>query len=108
MIKCPEEREVKFATFLLQGSFDDWWTLYIVRAGGMSLVSWGEFRKVFQDKLYPCSFCDEKMNEFKSLVQGDMTITKYEKKYTELVKYALTRVIDELDKYKRFKHELKA
>ncbi|KAA0025338.1 uncharacterized protein E5676_scaffold718G00190 [Cucumis melo var. makuwa] len=42
-----------------------------------------------------------------SLIQGDMTIVEYEKRFTELAKYALALVIDETDKYERFQNGLR-
>ena len=100
VIECLEERKVKLVIFLLQSSPKDWWTLHAAKAGEMSYVSWKGFLKAFQSKFYPRSFCDAKRNEFMSLVQGDVTIVEYEKKFTELAKYALSFVIDEIDKCK--------
>ena len=37
-----------------------------------------------------------------NLVQEDMTIAEYEKKFNELAKYAIAFVIDETDKCNRF------
>ena len=41
-----------------------------------------------------------------SLVQGNMTVTEYEKRFTELATYALTFMVDEGVKYKRFEESL--
>lgn len=71
--------------------------------GGTKVISWDEFKKAFQDKYYPRSFCDAKQNEFLKLVQRSMSVAKYEKKYTELSKYATTIVTDETDQCKRFR-----
>ena len=59
----------------------------------MGSVLWEEFTKAFQNKLYHRSFCDTKRDVFMSLVQGYMTVVKYEKKFTELAKYALAIAI---------------
>ncbi|TYK26890.1 uncharacterized protein E5676_scaffold7319G00040 [Cucumis melo var. makuwa] len=67
----------------------------------MDFVSREELRKAFQNKFYPRSFCDAKRNEFMSLVQSNITMTKYEKKFTELAKYTLALVIDVTDKCMR-------
>lgn len=68
----------------------------------MDSVSWEKFRRVFQSKFYPSSFYDAKRNEIMSLVQGDITILKYEKKFTKLTKYTLAYVLDDADKCKHF------
>ena len=78
---CPKERKVKLATFLLD--------CHAVRAGTLNFVTQEEFRKVFKDKFFPCSFCDAKRKEFMSFVQGDRTVAKYEKRFTEFAKYTL-------------------
>lgn len=52
----------------------------------MRFVTWEEFEKVFQDKFYPRLFCDARRNEFIGLIQGEMTVTEYEKMFTELAK----------------------
>lgn len=74
----------------------------MARVGGIDSVLWEEFRKVFQNKFYPRPFCDAKRNEFMSLVQGNMTVMEYEKKFTEMANYVLCFVIDETDKCMHF------
>lgn len=102
VIECSEEKKVKLATFLLQSIAKDWWTFHVARVGGTKYVMWEEFRKALRDKFYPCSFCDEKRKKFMSLLQGDMTVVEYEKIFTELAKYTVDFVIDEVDKCKQF------
>lgn len=41
------------------------------------------------------------------LVQGSMTVVEYEKRYTELVKYAMTIIVDEIDRCKYFEEGLR-
>ena len=38
-------------------------------------------------------FYEAKSNEFMSLVQGNMSVAEYEKKFTELAKYVLAFVV---------------
>ncbi|KAA0054747.1 uncharacterized protein E6C27_scaffold437G00220 [Cucumis melo var. makuwa] len=79
---------------------EDWWVLYATRAGRENVVAWKKFHKVFKDKFYPHSSCDKKRKEFMNLFQGDLTVTEYEKQFTEMVKYTLAFIIDEADKCK--------
>uniref|UniRef100_A0A9I9DZU3 DUF8040 domain-containing protein n=1 Tax=Cucumis melo TaxID=3656 RepID=A0A9I9DZU3_CUCME len=37
--RCPDERKVKLATFLLQGNVEDWWILYAPRVGGVDFIT---------------------------------------------------------------------
>ncbi|KAL0553697.1 hypothetical protein IC582_007600 [Cucumis melo] len=70
-------------------------------------MSWDEFKKAFFDKFYPRSFRDAKHNEFVRLTQGTMTVAEYEKKYTELSKYATRVIVDEGERCKRFEEGLR-
>lgn len=92
----------------MQESAKDWWTLHVVRADEVSFVTWEEFKKAFRNKFYPRSFCDAKRDKFMNFVQGNLIVAKYEKRFTELTKYALAFVIDETGKCKNFEHKLKA
>ena len=66
------------------------------------VVAWEKFFKTFKGKFYPRSFCDKKWKELLNLV--DLTITEYEKQFTELGKYCF--VTYEADKCKRFEEGL--
>lgn len=77
------------------------------KAEGEGLITWEKFRKAFKNNFYPRSFFDVKRNELISLVQDDMTVTEYEKWFTELAKYALAFVVNEADKCKRFEEGLR-
>ncbi|KAA0054739.1 uncharacterized protein E6C27_scaffold437G00090 [Cucumis melo var. makuwa] len=82
VISCPKARKVKLATFLLEGNAKDWWILFEAKAR-------------------------EKRRELLSLEQSDKTVAMYEKKFTQLVKYAITFILDEEGKCKRFKEYLR-
>ena len=41
-----------------------------------------KFKKAFKKMSYPHSLYDAKRNVFMSLVQGDMTVAEYEKRFT--------------------------
>lgn len=86
---CTEKKKVKLATFLLQEGAEDWWTLYGVGIGKEGISEWDDFKKAFRNKFYPRSFCDTKRSEFMNLVEGNMIVIEYKKRFTELAKYAL-------------------
>src|ERR1051325_5591999 len=65
------------------------------------------FLKVFYDKFFPMTYRDAKLDEFLKLVQGNSTVAEYEKKFTELSKYAHVLVIDEADRCRRFEDRLR-
>ena len=102
VMRYPEDRKLELATFMFQKGAGDWWRLIENRRGDAESLTWTDFRNTFQDKYYPRSFCHAKRKEFLRLVQGSMTITEYEQMYTELAKYAMTIIADEMNKCKRF------
>lgn len=65
---CPEDRKLKLATFLLQKGVKHWWKLIKSRKRDAKALTRSDFKKVFQDKYYPRSFCDATRNEFLRLV----------------------------------------
>ncbi|KAA0051049.1 uncharacterized protein E6C27_scaffold678G00020 [Cucumis melo var. makuwa] len=46
------------------------------------------FRGIFEDKYYPSTYCEAKRDEFLGLKQGSLSVAEYERKYTELSRYA--------------------
>ena len=105
---CPEDRKLDLVTFMLQKGAEDWWRLIEHKSADVGSLTWADFKKSFQEKYYPKSFCDEKRKEFLNLVQGGMTVAEYEKKFTELAKYALALIAEEADKCKRFEDGLRS
>src|ERR1051325_3609979 len=65
------------------------------------------FLKVFYDKFFPKTYRDAKLEEFLKLVQGNSTVAEYEKKYTELSRYAHSLDTNEIDRCKRFEDGLR-
>lgn len=53
-----------------------------------SSLSWEKFRKAFEDKYFSSLYRNINRNGFMRLVQGLLTVVKYEKKFTEMLKYA--------------------
>src|ERR1051325_8435343 len=104
--ECPEEKRVKSAVFLLQKGAEDWWHTTKQRYPEQR-CGWEEFRKVFYDKFFPKTYRDAKLEEFLKLVQGNATVAEYEKKYTELSRYAHSLVTNEIDRCKRFEDGLR-
>lgn len=98
----PQRKKGKVSNIFVI-SVEDWWTLHAARARGICSFSWKEFRKALQSKFYPRFFFNANRNEFMSLVQGYTNVAEYQKKFTELAKYALGFVIDETENVSIFK-----
>ncbi|KAA0062248.1 DNA/RNA polymerases superfamily protein [Cucumis melo var. makuwa] len=64
------------------------------------------FRGIFEDKYYPSTYYEAKRDEFLGLKQGSLSVAEYERKYTELSRYADVIVASESDRCRRFERGL--
>ncbi|TYK07722.1 uncharacterized protein E5676_scaffold105G001490 [Cucumis melo var. makuwa] len=65
------------------------------------------FRGIFEDKYYPSTYCEAKRDEFLRLKQGPLSKAEYERKDTELSRYADVIVAFESDRCRRFERGLR-
>ncbi|KAL0560470.1 hypothetical protein IC582_000875 [Cucumis melo] len=107
VMNCPEERKVRLATFLLQKEAEGWWKSILARRSDARVLDWQTFRGIFEDKYYPSTYCEAKRDEFLGLKQGSLSVAKYERKYTELSRYADVIVASESDRCRRFERGLR-
>ncbi|KAA0041710.1 putative retroelement [Cucumis melo var. makuwa] len=107
VMNCPEERKVRLATFLLQKEAEGWWKSILARRSDARALDWQTFRGIFEDKYYPSTYCEAKRDEFLGLKQGSLSVAEYERKYTELSRYADVIVASESDRCGRFERGLR-
>ena len=65
-------------------------------------MSWAQFKEEFKDKFVPASYIDAKAEEFFRLEQGILSVTDYERSFSELVRHVPLIRDDEVSKTKRF------
>lgn len=65
-------------------------------------VCWEEFKEIFNSKYFLDTYQKERQDEFLYLKQREFTIVEYEKKFTELDKYALMMVAIEKERCRQF------
>ena len=65
-------------------------------------VSWAQFKEEFIDKFVPASYKDVKVEEFFRLEQGTLSMTDYERSFSELVRHVPFIRDDKVSKTKRF------
>ena len=65
-------------------------------------ISWDQFQQEFTDRFFPQSHKDSKIEEFFKLEQKNMSVSDYEKKFSELVRLVPYIQADEVLKCKRF------
>ncbi|XP_022849073.1 uncharacterized protein LOC111371365 [Olea europaea var. sylvestris] len=106
VMDCPDDRKLRLATFLLEGSAYDWLRSVQSKYVDPSVITWGKFKDDFNEHFYPHSYKTDKQNEFWRLVQTS-TVVEYQKKFLELSKYAAALVADEVDKCRKFEYGLR-
>ncbi|KAA0063139.1 uncharacterized protein E5676_scaffold1213G00110 [Cucumis melo var. makuwa] len=65
------------------------------------------FRGIFEDKYYPSTYLEAKRDEFLGLKQGSLSVAEYERKYTELSRYADVIIAYQSDRCRRFERGLR-
>ncbi|TYK11835.1 uncharacterized protein E5676_scaffold152G00520 [Cucumis melo var. makuwa] len=98
VMSCPQKRKVRLATFLLQKEAEGWWKSIIVKRNDACTLDWQTFRGIFEEKYYPTTYCEAKRDEFLELKQGSLSVAEYERKYTELSRYAKVIVASKSDR----------
>ena len=89
-----------FSAFLLRDKALEWWRA--VQRRYPKGVSWAQFKEEFIDKFVPASYRDAKAKEFFRLEQGTLSVTDYERSFSELVRHVPFIRDDEVSKTKRF------
>ena len=97
---CTDEQRVLFSSFLMEDRAKDWWDA--VERRYPDGISWDQFQQEFTDRFFPQSHKDSKIEEFFKLEQKNMTVSEYEKKFSELVRLVPYIQADEILKCKRF------
>ena len=97
---CTDEQRVLFSSFLMEDKAKDWWDA--VKRRYPDGISWDQFQQEFIDRFFPQSHKDSKIEEFFKLEQNNMSVSEYEKKFSELVRLVPYIQADEVLKCKRF------
>ena len=100
VIGCTDEQRVLFSSFLMKDRAKDWWDAVDRRYS--EGISWDQFQQEFTDRFFPQSHKDSKIEEFFRLEQKNMSVSEYEKRFSELVRLVPYIQADEVLKCKRF------
>ncbi|XP_058745875.1 uncharacterized protein LOC131618726 [Vicia villosa] len=85
---CTQAQKVRYGTHMLAVEADDWWLETHQRLEVASEeITWIVFRREFLRKYYPEDVRGKKEIEFLELKQGNMSVTEYTAKFTELAKF---------------------
>ena len=111
-----ENERVDLVTFMFKGEALHWWeaterllTMPVpeIEPPRLQLLTWACFIKAFEEQYHPESYKFEKEQEFLSYVKGkDTNVAEYERKFTELSRYATKLIPDDETRCRRFKNGL--
>ena len=108
-IECRENQKVPFASFILEGKADTWWTSKrrMLEAGG-NVVTWEQFKDAFYEQFFPDSVRFEKQQEFLSIHQGNRTVMEYDHHFTELAQFSPHIAFNESQRARHFERGLRS
>src|ERR1044072_4711969 len=88
VLQTPKESKVGFASYLLIGEAEYWWTgARRIMEANHTGVTWNSFRTAFLGKYFPTSAREAKEKQFLKLYQGSMTVDEYASKMESLARY---------------------
>jgi hypothetical protein len=88
MTQCNDRERVLYAAGSLEGSAADWWDAYTTAHANADAITWEEFRTNFHSHHIPAGVMKLKQKEFLPLKQGNMSVSEYRNKVTQLSYYA--------------------
>jgi hypothetical protein len=80
-----------YASGRLKGAASDWWDAFTAAHANADAITWQEFQVSFRAHHIPFGIMKLK-KEFLSLTQGNVTISEYRDRFTQLSRYALEEV----------------
>ena len=84
-MQCTDEHMITFSAFLLRNRALEWWR--VVQRRYPEGVSLAQFKEEFIDNFVPSSYRDAKAEEFFRLEQGTLSVTDYERSFSELIRH---------------------
>ncbi|XP_070030156.1 uncharacterized protein [Nicotiana sylvestris] len=99
---CSRSNNVGQSELFSKAAFT-WWEVYERRRPvGVAALTWQQFLVLFLEKYVPQSHREELRRQFEQLHQGEMTVTQYEMRFSELAQHALWLVPIDRERIKRF------
>ena len=102
---CTTEEKLECATLLLQDEAYQWW-VSMTRTAPLESITWkfflDEYKKLYMGRIYLANM----RREFHNLRQRQMSVTEYQREFTQLSKYAPEILVSEEEKCRRFEDDL--
>jgi hypothetical protein len=100
--QCNDREKVLYASGRLEGSASDWWDAFTAAHPNADTITWQEFQENFRAHHIPSGIMKLKKKEFLSLTQGNMSISEYRDRFTQLSCYAPEEVDTDEKRQERF------
>jgi hypothetical protein len=105
-LKCMNEKRLKHTVLRLTGEALKWWKSQVELIGPDVVITWERFVEEFNRQYFPRFQKQSRAIEFQNLVQGTMTVEQYSIKFTELARFGINLISDEVSKTERFENGL--
>jgi hypothetical protein len=100
--QCNDQEKVLYASGRLEGAASDWWDVFRATHANVDAITWQEFQVNFHAHHIPSGIMKFKKKEFLSLTQGNMTVSEYRDRFTQLSCYAPEEVDTDEKRQERF------
>jgi hypothetical protein len=103
IVQCNDLEKVLYASSQLQGTTQTWWESYQAACpDNAPPVTWNEFVRDFRARHIPEGVIELKHEEFRNLRMGQMSVSEYHDKFSQLARYAPNEVREDADKQHLF------
>jgi hypothetical protein len=100
--QCNDREKVLYASGRLEGAASDWWDAFTAAHPNADTMTWQEFQENFRAHHIPSGIMKLKKKEFLSLTQGNMSVSEYRDRFTQLSRYAPEEVDTDEKRQERF------
>jgi hypothetical protein len=106
IVQCTDKEKVLYASGRLEGTAADWWDACTAAHDTPNTITWQEFRNKFREQHIPKGLMKLKKQEFLTLKQGSMSVSKYQDKFIQLYCYTPADVADDAEKQDHFRDDV--
>jgi len=103
VVQCDDAQKVLYASGQLQGAAQTWWESYqAARPANAAPVTRQQFSRDFKARHIPDGVIEQKQEEFRNLRMGDMSVSEYHDRFSQLARYAPNEVKEDSDKQRLY------
>ena len=100
-MRVSGNERVACATYMLRADARIWWEVVCQRRN-VEVMTWEEFKSIFNEKYYSVAVRAAKVDEFTNLTQNRLTVSEYAIKFDRLAKFAPDLVPSDAARRDRF------